>query len=879
MNRLIRALSVLIIIVAVYVPQVRCQGLLFHGNETDIANRSGLILPDPDSKVNSADKIRVSFSLKVNNVNSSGFIFGIKDRDSSNMLNLMMWKGREEDMFYISLNREGEREFCSVGFTGTELLSRKIGVEVWIDRSKDGGKAIIDGKEFPLTNLGLDSGDFLPQINFGLTRYIVETASVTVSDLEIEVDGTRTEIPLNESTGTRVHDSRGKVAGRVFNPNWQINRSYYWEKLVEFSSPTPSGCSFDPIARKFYSYNADTLAIYDDIKGETTRIALTGTGLLPVKHGMNFYSGKQKRIYPYEIYYDNYSYEIDPASGRWRELLATVDNKAIHHHAHVWCSNDSAMLFFGGYGDRKYSNQLVKFNLYTHKFDTIPLKGDFIAPRFFASMDASESGDTLYLYGGKGNQEGKQDLGVKYFYDFYRITLSDSTARKLWTHKTPDKERVPARTLLVDGSRGIMYAMTYAEYKPHTTLQLYQISISDGSEIAVGDTIPMISEEIATNVSLYMPEDGEVIYCVLQEFEKEGATNTRIYSIVAPPVSKAELSIYDTNTEAAHWCWLWIGGVLILVAVGVMFVLVRRNRKRIKPIEKEIKNAALTNVNDSVEASSVLKSGVDAEQSVQENMPFTLPSDEPENPARPDLPYDNRISLFGPFIAIDNSGHDVTHLFSPKLRAIFIYILLGTWKKSGVTASELSAVFWADKEPDKIKNLRNVTIAKLRKILSDFSGLEIVYDNGRFMVRSGENCYVDIYRLFALTNDLQKEPSGKEAQAEVETIILQGKFLQGMESEELDRYKAPVEAFMLDVMLKTIEKFSAKRQWKEVIRFSHLTLLTDALNESAMQYGVKAYEATGNKTRARNLYDTFIANYHKVYGETYQVKFSEIEHS
>ncbi len=867
MNKLIRAISVSIIFMAVAVQLARGQGLLFHGSETDIANRSGLVLPDPDSKVKSAEKIRASFSLKVNNVNSSGFIFGLRDRGSATMLNLMMRNVPNTDTVYISLNHEGERELCSMVFTTTDLLTRKIDVEVSIDRSSDTGKAIIDGNLFPLADLGLKSGEFLPQFNFGLTRHIVETASVTVADLELETDGVKTEIPLNESAGELVHDSRGKTAGRVFNPNWQINRSYYWEKLAEFSSPTPAGCSFDPDTRRFYTYNADSLAIYDDITGETERIALSGPGKLPVTHGMNLYSRRNGCIYPYEIYYNDFSFEIDPDSGRWRELKATDDKIAIHHHAHVWSGNDSTILLFGGYGDRKYSNRLVKFNLYTHRFDTIPLKGDFIAPRFYSSMCSNASGDTLYLYGGKGNQEGKQDLGVKYFYDFYQITLRDSTARKIWAVRSPAKERVPARTLITDKSSGFMYAMTYAEYRPHTQLQLYRISMADGSETAVGDTIPMISEEIATNVALYMPTGGEVIYCIVQEFEKDGATDTRIYSIAAPPVSEAELRIYDSHNHGPAWRWLWIA-VGVLVVAGVAVVVIRRashsseGARISKPSEKDTEKPVMDDISNVIPLETRV-----------------MPMEKVEKPVRPELPLTDRISLFGPFTAIDSTGHDVTHLFSPKLRSIFIYILLGTWKNGGVTASDLSAVFWPDKEPDKIKNLRNVTIAKLRKTLSDFSGLEIIYDEGKFTVRSGDGCYVDIIRLFELTDNLKKEPPEKEPLAETEAIILQGKFMQGMESEEIDRYKSGIEAFTLDVMLKAMESYSAKRLWDEVVRFSHLALLTDPLNEAAMRYGVKAYEAKDNKARARNLYETFAANYRKTYGEEYLIKFSDIENS
>ena len=929
------------------------QGLLFHGNEADIANRSGLVVPEPDSKMAGVDKLSVRFSLRVNNISSSGFIFGIKDCTSGKMLNMMMRYRVNEDSVQISFNKEGERQLCQMACSVTDLLRGKTDVEVKVDSEGDCGMLSIGGREIPFSGIGLSKeGDFVPQVNFGLTRHIVETASVTVADLEIERDGEISVIPLNESGGDRVHDSSGHVVGRVHNPQWQINKAYYWRKLAEFSSPTPTGCAFDGVTRRFYSYNSDSITIYDDVSATIVRTALNnvdksmGSGKLPTRHGMNLFSQKTGRIYPYEIYYDNFSGVIDPATGDWRRLAVTEDDKAIHHHAHILCANDSSVLLFGGYGDRKYFNKLVRFNLFTHEFDTIPLKGDEIDPRFFASMGhtapTSVSGDTLYLYGGKGNHEGMQDLGVKYYYDCYQINLKDSTVRLLWNQTPPERERVPARTLLVDAKAGYMYAMMYPEYRPNSLLQLYRISISDGSETAVGDSIPMISEEIATNVALYMPEGEDLIYCVVQEFEKEGATTTRIYSIAAPPVSAAELKAYDNGNSTSVWRWLWIVltgiGVIGIVAIGLIFV--RRIRSKKCNSDCRIDDEHPSAVEKRGEISGDGSAAMDSLAAIGTTQASTTTSESTITPAstttsdtiittesgtasetdtslenvtssdnniasekatssdyiispyidnnseyiqdlrnhrlppavrvsRPELPRNDRISMFGTFTAISARGFDASHLFTPKLRAIFIYLLMGTWRKGGISSSELSAVFWPDKDPDKIKNLRNVTIAKLRKVLADFSNLEIIHENGKFTVRCGEECYVDVDRLFRLTDNLHTEPSNIEAREEVEAIILQGKFMQGVESIELDDYKSAVEAFTLDVMLLAIERYTTLQHWGEVIKFSHLALLVDPVNEEAMRCGIRAYEAIGNKTRARSLYENFAVAYRKIYGEGY----------
>lgn len=890
MNRLLLLLTLILLTSGIH--DAGAQGLRFHGNESDIADRSALTIPSPDDRISAVSHLKVDFSIRVNNPSSSGFIFGITNRRTGEMLNLMLRSTFSGDSVYISFAKEGERELCTSSFHTGDLSTRAIGIGVEIDKKADSGRITIDGKTYPVDRLGVADGEFTPQLNFGLTRHIVETASVTLSDLRVATDGVTHEIPLNESEGTAVHDSKGKVAGLVFNPIWQINEAYHWRKIAEFKSPVPTGCAFDPLYSRFYSYNADSISVFDANTLGLSRRLLKGDGRLPVRHGMNFYSSRKGKIYPYEIYYDDFSGEIDPESGEWRTLAHTADNKAIHHHAHLLCGGDSAVWLFGGYGDRKYFNKFVRFDLYTHRFDTIPLKGDVIPPRFFAAMGAAASGDTIYLYGGKGNKEGKQDLGVKYYYDLYLINLKDSTSRRLWRRPAPDKDRVPARTLLLDPDGKHAYAMTYPEYRTHSSLQLYRISLADGSETAVGDSIPVVSEEIATNVAIYSPVGADRIFCVIQEFEKEGATTTRIYSIAAPPVSESELLL--DSSEERSW-----PGIVVFLLIGVTFTLLlfavtaEFKRRKLFP-SPHVYTESVSKLGDSGMTKADASGDKIAEVTTDEVFPVVALPDEAhqtEDSAGlsqypdtlsyrilplPELPVANRISLLGAFTAIGHDGIDVTHLFSPKLKVIFIYMLMGTLKRGGVSADELNAVFWPDKESDKIKNLRNVTIAKLRKILTEFRELEIVYDNGRFSIAVGDGCYCDIHRLYRLTDNLHDIELDEESLPEVRAIIAQGKFLQGVETAELDVYKSSVEAYSLDLLLRLMREYAERCRWEEVARCCQVALRIDPLCEGAMRNGVWSYTAMGHKTRARNLYDNFAATYRKVYSQDYFISFSSI---
>jgi len=101
------------------------------------------------------------------------------------------------------------------------------------------------------------------------------------------------------------------------------------------------------------------------------------------------------------------------------------------------------------------------------------------------------------------------------------------------------------------------------------------------------------------------------------------------------------------------------------------------------------------------------------------------------------------------FTVYNRDGRDVTHLFSKKLKYIFLYILLNSIKEGeGVSSSSLNEIFWPDKEEDKAKNLKGVTISNLRKTLLELDGIRLVYDKGVFKIEIEDAiCFCDYFNL------------------------------------------------------------------------------------------------------------------------------------
>lgn len=389
--------------------------------------------------------------------------------------------------------------------------------------------------------------------------------------------------------------------------------------------------------------------------------------------------------------------------------------------------------------------------------------------------------------------------------------------------------------------------------------------MADGTSTAVGDTIPLISEEIATNVALYSNPALERLYCVVQQFAKYGQTVTSVYSITEPPVSAAQLQGPVADKRNLTPIAVIASGLAALILLAV--IVVRRRKKTCESTsrsETDVNKAPVASTADVTEETRAEPMGVPT--------PFTEDSikDLPTSPAS------NCISLFGPFSAIDANDRSITHLFSLKLKLIFLYILLQTESHNGVTSSDLNFTFWADKDPDKVKNLRNVTLNKLRKALADINGISLVYEQGLFRIDMQDPCCCDIGRLYKPSSRLSDAVPAPEKADEIDSIVIKGKFLADTSEPIFDYFRQKMDTYMVKYLAAAIARSYKEGKYDLVRRLCYAMLETDPLSETALTYLVKVAHATGRHDRARAVYQTFCRDYLKMMGEEYTRSFDEL---
>ncbi len=827
------------------------QGLLFQANDKKIKERTSLQIFQEGEIPCFTKNFQLSFELSIRDFDTFGYVFLLKE-DQGKTKYSFTYTYLDGENSTFKFNTDGKENHYSLNLRNDALAYQWIPVSFAFDLQQDVLTIRIGDNEKKITSLGLKD-TFCPHLFFGRYDYILDMPTFAIRNLKLEGDRSHSyTFPLNENEGEEVHTSTGKVLGTVVNPVWLINGSYHWEKLFEYSFQTPSGITFEPDSQRLIIFSQDSLLTYNLLKRQPQKYSYSNK--LPVKlqlatHFMNTTDGK---LYVYELNNlplgDATVAALDLNNQEWKQTGVAALPVQLHHHDGFWDETTGKYLVFGGFGNKRFNNTFLEYDIEGDRWDTLSYSGDRIIPRYFSGMAVNKNREHIYVFGGMGNESGEQSVGRNYLHDLYLLDRKQQSVRRLWQNAS-DHRLVVARDMILTPDEKYIYALCYPEYLSDTYLQLYRLTVDDGTMKALGDSIPMRSEEIMTNANLYYNSLTHEYYCTTTEFDKKGHTVIRTYVLSAPPVSLDEIRSYGSRSSLEiRWLWIMAGIGVLLLAGGVLFVRKKRGKQR---------NAVL-------ESSSVLMSppvGREPDKSVQGKE--TLAKEDFES----SLVRPNAVYLFGPFTVIDRNGRDITHLFSSRLRQVFIYILLHS-THNGVLSASLNEVFWPDKPDDKVKNLKGVTINQIRKNLAELDGVELVHDKGYFRLVFTD-CYCDYFRFRTLKN-------AEEVENELGILLMRGKFLDGMDAGMMDHFKQKVEEFLSSFLPLEIERLYQQHKYDAVIRFCNVLFRVDPVNELALAYGMHALNHTGSSQEAILQYSLFVREYRQMMNEEYSTSYAEL---
>ena len=235
----------------------------------------------------------------------------------------------------------------------------------------------------------------------------------------------------------------------------------------------------------------------------------------------------------------------------------------------------------------------------------------------------------------------------------------------------------------------------------------------------------------------------------------------------------------------------------------------------------------------------------------------------------------NIIKLFGAFKVLNNEGEDITHDFTPKIKTLFLIILLHSTKsRNGITTEELTEIVWPEQDYKSAKNSRGVTMRKLRLILEQLNTIEIVFKRDRWIVRMSGEAYCDYFDCIQMLEHPQFH--SLDFYYKLFHVVEDGQIVKNESYAWMDDIKGYVDYRVIDLLLKYIGLLEHREHADLILKIIDRIHISDPVNEKAFELKVKILLSQDNYNFAKYSHETFSKNFEDFYGQAYQKSFDEI---
>ena len=708
-----------------------------------------------------------------------------------------------------------------------------------------------------------------------MKEYLSDVAPIDLRNVTITQDGKQIrEWKLWKHNDTVCYDEIEGAVARAIHPVWLIDNHIEWKLVHQAKIPGKLDVAFNAREALFYLVRSQSIDVLDENGTLQKEIAIRG-GYPAVEFPNHLLydtlSNKLVSYYPKKGITSRFSFDTE----RWSNEIRNTEEASNYNHARTFNPADSSFYFFGGYGFYQYRNDLYRMKYSTNQIEQVEYERP-LYPRYSAAM--AIVGDELYIFGGRGNKYGKQELSSHYYWGLCAINLKNKQSRIVWQKNQPQEEgTIMASTMYFEPSDSSFYAVS-----TNKGGVLWKISMKDSVYSEVSKPIYNESTYQDSDFSLYTSPSHGKLFLVLDKILSNHTHELAIYSINMPLVNEVDIR-QSTAGESINnrWYLYAIGILLLLVLAGFVLYRFKYNGKNTKYTEFS-KNKKAPATKKGTEKTVATTGKVQSQSDVPESK--TIPKkewmQESETIFTETVNYYDRsrasISLLGCFNVRDKDGNDITSNFTPRLKHLLILLILYTEKNAqGILASKTTEILWPEKEETAARNNRNVNLRKLRVLLESIGDMEVMIENNFLRIKWGTGVFCDYHTLITCTKQFEQEKS-EELLNRILEILLYGPLLPNTILDWLDDFKDDYSSYSIDLLKNLLDIEISRNHQDMIIRLADIMFLHDPLNEEALAAKCSVLVTQGKKGIARNLYDRFCKEYHDSMGETYKVPFADL---
>ena len=753
-------------------------------------------------------------------------------------------KGENVDLMYTADLRD-ERKPILVTGDQVHFIASGIPMEEWIHvrirfNTKDGTIDMdYNGTSFSVRDAGTKGAETF-RIDFGLCQFtgytLLDVASVNVRDITLTLNGKLFRSwECARHHGDLCYDQVRGVPARALNPAWMIDRYISFQPVFSHSFDDIPSVTFDDRDKFYLTSPGEPIHVFSTLDGELNEI--------PVRGGQN------PANYPNQLFYvggeHNWltAYNLDEGlfsmfnfqTGCWENDKVPERDHSYWNNTNTWEPRVHALYSFGGYGHYHFRNELIVSYLEQPEKNFRTTVED-ITPRYAATSYIVDS--LLYVFGGRGNPSGKQELSPKNYYDLYTINTHTLEVKKLWDmESSPYGDFVSGENFVYNWENGDFYLLSNLEGFTLLKLRPEQPGVERMSL-----PIPPKRDAQYTYVNLWHSYELEKMYAVILQAQVDNRTDVDVYEINYPPIPVSIIMQEGREEKPVKagngWWWKALLGLaaVVLLADYVYYRFFKgRSRRR----------------------SSMKEAPVEKEENYEPETRY----------------YDfsrSSVVFFGGFRVTDREGDDVTAQFTPTVKALLILLIVSTAKEGGIASSRINHLLWSYKPDDTANNNRNVYMSKLRGLLDGVGDIRIQNQNKLWSIafEGGAQCdYLEALRLF-------REGTGEEDVDRLLELLLKGQMLPNTELDWIDSYKSAFSNATIDFLCRQLQREDLHDKTR--LQAANTIFQHDFLNEDALQAKVRILCKENKPGLAKSIYDNFCKEYHKSLGIDYGVAFKDI---
>ncbi len=707
----------------------------------------------------------------------------------------------------------------------------------------------------------LKSGDWNKiMVSFGKCSFpgyeTEESAPVNLKNIRVFENGkTIRHWKLGQHIDNSCYDQINNVPAIAENPVWLIDRHVYWNEIYSVG--------FDSSDSPQYAYNAeeDILYVVPDEKSVICYNPVTNKySVIAVK------SGFPATINSNNLIYDRLNNELvsyNPESRKvsrfsfeehcWDSKMKAHKGEKYYQHTAALDKSGAYLFTFGGYGHHIYRNDIFKLSIEDSTWEKRVL--DSITPRYYSA--SVMAGDKLYIFGGRGSKTGKQEINPRNYYDLYRVDPVTYDVETVW--KTGfDEDFMPCGNMVFNSTDSCFYVLA-----DQGNTCLFRIHSARPLIEKVAGDIRQISGTDFNSHTLFYSDNLKKIFALVYKNYRTGSSRVSFYEISYPPLPLSD-TVQQVNTKNRFLSVTVYFPVILIVVFFSLFAVVLMKKRKRKTEKKSIRVAEP----DKIQKDEIYE---DIRSSGKMDNPQTFT---PVEVARER----NRqyINLLGAFAVFDKNGKDISEKFAPKLKSLFLLLLLNTEKDGrGITDEEIEDILWLDKDRDAARNNRGVYLRKLQLLLNEIGDIEIEKNSRYRKIKINDNTVCDYF----MANRYICRALEENTVENIDIITLTGLLSSGVllphaSFDWLDKFKAEYSEAVINIAEKIIST-KDKSAVSDKLALADIIFMHDCLNEYALKIKCSVFYKEGKKGRAKNIYDSFCRDYLQTMGEEYPIPFSD----